>query len=193
MEEQGIPHAGCHSTLPRTHQEFSIYVSFFLILPQLNEASLLYPLQMGNTGWTKLPSRKKRTCPSQELKGQLNCYVLGLIGKRLEGYLFAASVCMGSGGLGHSLSEHLLWNFDLDMNVVVAIAIAINPGDAFSRQANPLVGLNPRRDLLRKECTDVPWFPLSKNKTTQRKTSSKKDLHRCAEPASHTVVRQLSP
>lgn len=73
---------------------------------------------------------------------------------------------MGSGSLGHNLSEHLLWNSDLDVNVVVTIAIAINPGDAFPRQANLLVCLNPSRDLLRKECADVPQSPLSKNKTS---------------------------
>lgn len=87
-----------------------------------------------------------------------------LAGKRLEGYLLTVSVCAESGHLGHSLSGHLLWNSDLDVNVVVSIAIAINPGDAFPRQANLLVCLNPSRDLLKKECTDVPWSPLSKNK-----------------------------
>lgn len=87
-----------------------------------------------------------------------------MAGKRLEGYLLTVSVCAESGHLGHSLSGHLLRNSDLDVNVVVSIAIAINPGDAFPRQANLLVCLNPSRDLLKKECIDVPWSPLSKNK-----------------------------
>lgn len=119
---------------------------------------------MGNISWTKLTSRKKKTCPRQELQGQQNCCVLGLAAKRLEGYLITVSVCVESGHLGHSLSGHLLWNSDLDVNVVVSIAIAINPGDAFPRQANLLVCLNPSRDLLKKECTDITWSPLSKNK-----------------------------
>lgn len=58
----------------------------------------------------------------------------------------------------------LLWNSDLDMNVVVAISIAINPGDSFPSHANLLVCLNPRRNLQRKESSGAPWFLLSKGK-----------------------------
>jgi hypothetical protein len=63
-------------------------------------------------------------------------------------------VCRNS--FGHSLTEYLLWNSDLDVNVVVTIAIAINPGDAFSSQTNLLVCLNPCRDLLSKKYADEP-------------------------------------
>jgi hypothetical protein len=37
-------------------------------------------------------SKEEKTCPSQELKGQLNCWVLGLAAKRLKGCLFAGTV-----------------------------------------------------------------------------------------------------
>lgn len=58
----------------------------------------------------------------------------------------------------------LLWNSNFDVNVVVAIAIAINPGDSFSSHANLLVSLNPRGNLQRKESSGTPWFLLPKSK-----------------------------
>lgn len=103
----------------------------------------------------KTDSKEENMCPSQELKGQLNCWELGLGAKRLKGH-----VCRNS--CGHSLSEYLLWNSDLNVNVVVTIAIAINTGDAFPSQANLLVCLNPSRDLLRKICASVPWSIIQK-------------------------------
>lgn len=86
--------------------------------------------------------------------------MLGLAARRIK----RTPACWSSSG--HSLSEYLLWNSDLDVNVVITIAIAINPGDAFPSQANLLVCLNASRDLLRKKFADVSWSPLSKNKTS---------------------------
>lgn len=41
----------------------------------------------------------------------------------------------------------LLWNSYLDMNVVISIAVTVNPRDAFPTHSNLLVCLDPRGDL----------------------------------------------
>jgi len=40
----------------------------------------------------KTDSKEENMCPSQELKGQLNCWELGLGAKRLKGHMFAGTV-----------------------------------------------------------------------------------------------------
>lgn len=51
------------------------------------------------------------------------------------------------------------------MNVVVSVAITVNPGDAFPTHPNLLVCLDPRRDLKEKETCGFPWFPVAQMKT----------------------------
>ena len=43
--------------------------------------------------------------------------------------------------------KFLLGNFDVDVNVVISVAIATNSWDAFTRESHALVGLNTSWDL----------------------------------------------
>lgn len=50
--------------------------------------------------------------------------------------------------LGFLMCESvLLGNFDLDVDVVIAVSIATDPRDAFTRKTDPMVGLGSRWDL----------------------------------------------
>ncbi len=42
---------------------------------------------------------------------------------------------------------NLLWDFDLNVDVVVTITVATDPWNTFTREPDPLVGLDPRWDL----------------------------------------------
>lgn len=49
--------------------------------------------------------------------------------------------------LQNAQPSHLLGNFDLDMNVVVSITVAVYPGNPLSTHPNLLVSLDARGDL----------------------------------------------
>ena len=41
----------------------------------------------------------------------------------------------------------LLWHSDLDVNIVISIAVTVHPANAFSLQTDDLIGLASRRNL----------------------------------------------
>lgn len=47
----------------------------------------------------------------------------------------------------HECRNVLLGHFDLDVDVVVSVAVPIHTGDSFTTQTNLLVRLNPWRNL----------------------------------------------
>lgn len=62
------------------------------------------------------------------------------------------------------------------MNVVISIAVAVNPGDAFPSQSNLLVCLNPRGDL-QGESSGTPRSLHSHHRNTSLNKLLKKNFH----------------
>ncbi len=62
-------------------------------------------------------------------------------------YLWRAATNKSKYGKHLCHVHKLTWDFDFDVDVVVTITVATDPWNTFTREPDPLVGLDPRWDL----------------------------------------------